>query len=129
MHRKLRIITATVIGLATLVSLAGAFPVAAANPFQTDACSTLNQVSSSEGCGSNSSGTLTNTLSTVINVFSFVVGAVAVIMIVVMGLKFITSQGDASAVASARSGIVYALVGLAVVALAQVIVHFVLGKI
>lgn len=129
MHKKLRIITATVIGLATLVGLIGAFPVAAANPFESDACDTLNQVSSTQGCGSDSSTTLTNTLTTVINIFSLIVGAAAVIMIIVNGLRFITSQGDTSAVASARSGIIYALVGLGVVALSQVIVHFVLGKI
>jgi len=63
-----------------------------------------------------------------ITILSVVIGIAAVIGIILSGLKFITANGDASAVASARSSLIYALVGLAVVALAQVIVTFVLDK-
>lgn len=57
---------------------------------------------------------------------SIILGAIAVIMIVIGGFKFVTSGGDTNAVASAKNTIIYALVGLVVVALAQVIVHYVL---
>lgn len=65
----------------------------------------------------------------VINGFSVVVGIIAVIMVIVGGLKFITSGGDSNKVSSARSSILYAVIGLIVVALAQVIVRFVLQKV
>jgi hypothetical protein len=65
---------------------------------------------------------------TVINVFSIVVGVVAVIMIIVGGLKYITSGGDSGNITSAKNTILYAIVGLIVVALAQIIVRFVLER-
>ena len=65
----------------------------------------------------------------VINVFSVVVGVIAVIMIIVGGLKYITSGGDSGNITSAKNTILYAIVGLVIVALAQIIVKFVLSKI
>jgi len=67
-------------------------------------------------------------ITTVINIFSLVVGVVAVIMIIVGGLKYITSGGDSGNVTGAKNTILYAVIGLVVVALAQFIVKFVLGK-
>ena len=49
-------------------------------------------------------------------------------MIMVGGLKYMTSQGDSANVASAKNTILYAVIGLVVVALAQVIVKFVLDR-
>jgi hypothetical protein len=69
------------------------------------------------------------TITLIINIFSIVVGIVAVIMIVLGGLKYITSGGDSNNVTSAKNTILYAVVGLVVVALAQFIVRFVLGKV
>jgi hypothetical protein len=53
---------------------------------------------------------------------------VAVIMIIVGGLKYITSGGDSGNITSAKNTILYAIVGLIVVALAQIIVRFVLER-
>ncbi len=64
----------------------------------------------------------------IVNVFSLIVGVVAVIMIIVGGLKYITSGGDSGNVTGAKNTILYAIVGLIVVALAQFIVRFVLAK-
>jgi hypothetical protein len=64
----------------------------------------------------------------IINIFSWVVGVVSVIMIIFGGFKYITSGGDAGKVTSAKNTILYALVGLVIAALAQVIVLFVLGN-
>ncbi|MDZ7744457.1 MAG: pilin [Candidatus Saccharibacteria bacterium] len=65
----------------------------------------------------------------VINIFSLVVGVVSVIMIIIGGLKYIISGGDAGNVTGAKNTILYAIVGLVVVALAQIIVRFVLGQV
>ena len=65
---------------------------------------------------------------TVINIFSLIVGVVAVIMIIVGGLKYITSSGDSGNVTSAKNTILYAIIGLVIVALAQIIVRFVLQR-
>ena len=67
-------------------------------------------------------------ITTVINVFSFVVGVIAVIMIIYGGIRFVLSGGDSTATGAARSTVLYAIIGLVVVALAQIIVRFVLNK-
>lgn len=64
----------------------------------------------------------------VINIFSLIVGVISVIMIIIGGLKYITSGGDSGNVSGAKNTILYAIIGLVVVALAQVIVRFVLEK-
>jgi len=75
--------------------------------------------------GSSSVGKL---IRTIINVLSVVIGAIAVIMIIIGGFRYITSGGSAEGTKAARQTIVYAIVGLVVVALAQIIVHFVLNN-
>jgi len=64
-----------------------------------------------------------------INIFSVIVGIVAVIMIIYGGFRYITSGGDSGAVSGAKNTIIYAIVGLIIVALAQFIVQFVLSKV
>lgn len=68
-------------------------------------------------------------LEDVINIFSLVVGVVAVIMIIIGGLRYITSGGDTGNVSAAKNTILYAIIGLVIVALSQVIVRFVLGRV
>lgn len=67
-------------------------------------------------------------ITTAINVFSIVVGIIAVVMIIVGGVKYITSGGDSGNVTGAKNTILYAIIGLVVVALSQVIVQFVIGS-
>ncbi len=82
------------------------------------------------GCDSTTaSSTFNHKVTVVINIFSIIVGAVSVIMIIVGGFRYITSGGNNSGVAGAKNTIIYALIGLVIVALAQVIVHFVLAKV
>jgi cytochrome bd-type quinol oxidase subunit 2 len=69
-----------------------------------------------------------STLKAVVNILSFIVGVICVIMIIIAGLRFVTSGGDGSSTAGARNTIIYAVVGLIVVLMAQVIVNFVLGR-
>ena len=63
---------------------------------------------------------------TAVNVLSWIIGIVAVIMIVVGGLKYVISGGDSNAVNSAKNTLIYAIIGLVIVALSQVIVRFAL---
>jgi hypothetical protein len=67
-------------------------------------------------------------VSQAINIFSVIVGVIAVVMIIIGGVKYITSGGDANNVTGAKNTILYAIIGLVVVALSQVIVQFVLGS-
>jgi hypothetical protein len=80
--------------------------------------------SSSGGSGKSVDSLLKN----VVNIVSAVVGVIAVIMIIVGGLRYITSGGDTSKVSGAKNTLLYAIIGLVIVALAQIIVHFVLSQ-
>ncbi|HET9098137.1 MAG TPA: pilin [Candidatus Saccharimonadales bacterium] len=75
--------------------------------------------------GNNSVSTLA---SKVVNIFSIIVGAVAIIMLIYGGFRYITSGGESGRVSGAKNTIVYAIIGLIIVALAQLIVHFVLSQ-
>ena len=72
--------------------------------------------------------TVNDIIKKVINILSWVVGVVSVIMIIIAGFKYVTSGGNDSSVSSAKNTILYAIVGLVIVALAQVIVRFVLSN-
>lgn len=86
-------------------------------------------LSGNDDCNAEGSGdSLNNTIEQVVNIFSVIVGVVAVIMIIIGGFKYITSGGDSGKVGSAKSTIIYAIVGLIIVALAQVIVKFVISR-
>ena len=94
-------------------------------------CGAEVELDKTSGCKSDapkSAGqSLNDLVSTIINVLSVIVGVVAVIMIIIGGRKYITSGGDSNNVASAKNTIIYAIIGLIIVALAQVIVRFVLS--
>jgi hypothetical protein len=71
-------------------------------------------------------GGVTKTIAAIVNILSLIVGVAAIIMIMLGGFKYITSGGESGKVGNAKNTLVYALIGLAVAALAQLIVHFVL---
>lgn len=58
-----------------------------------------------------------------------IAAALAVLMIVIAGLRFITAQGNPQEVSKARSTIVYSLIGLIVAITAEAIVSLTLSKI
>lgn len=64
----------------------------------------------------------------VIDMLGYVVGVASIIMVIFGGMKFITANGDASKVSSARDTILYALIGIAVFVSSRIIVQFVLSK-
>lgn len=67
--------------------------------------------------------------SKIVNLLSIIVGVVAVVMIIIGGFRYITSGGESGNVSGAKNTLIYAIVGLIIVALAQFIVHFVLTNV
>lgn len=116
------LVLAILLGAVLLVSLYAAQPAyAVQGDPQTQACEAVG------GC-SDGAEEVSNVIATAINILSAIGGIVAVIIIIINGIRFITSNGDPQATNSARNGIIYALVGILVVVLAQVIVQFVLQR-
>lgn len=105
-------------------------PTADCNPTTTNEalkCGTDN--SAGVPVGSDPGNSLSDTIANVLNVMSAVIAALATVMIIVGGARFVASGGKEDSVKGAKSTITYAIVGLIVVALAQIVVHFVLNNV
>lgn len=107
----------------------GTTPTTTSTDATTEACAGLTDL----GVDCNSGGKTAQEVASpiiksLINTLSIVIGAVAVVMIIVGGFRFITSGGDADGTKKARNTIIYAAAGLVVVILAQSIVYFVFSK-
>ncbi|HEY1085888.1 MAG TPA: pilin [Candidatus Saccharimonadales bacterium] len=71
----------------------------------------------------------TNTfIQNVIGTLIFAVGVISVIMIVIGGIRYATSDGDSGKVKSAKDTILYSVVGLVVALLSYAIVGFVFTR-
>lgn len=87
------------------------------------------EVKAANGCGGSSTTDLQNVIVTIINSVVAVLGLVAVVFIIVGGVNYMTSAGDASKIEKAKKTILYAVIGLVVCALAFAIVNFVVANI
>ncbi len=71
------------------------------------------------------SATMADILSIVFNIL----GALALLIIVISGLRYILAGGDTAKVTKAKQAIIYALVGLVIALSAQAIVIFVVKRV
>lgn len=117
-----------VIAIAMLFSFAAPalVPVAAHADIQSKLCQGTNLALDETGGCNSSDADLGGVASKVVNFLSLIVGVVAVIMIIVGGFRYITSGGESGNVSGAKNTLMYAIIGLIIVALAQFIVRFVL---
>ncbi len=136
MVNKFRALLITIVSSLTLLAPAIAVPalVHAAPSISggLNCGSNLQFTDNTTGCaspGSDATSKINNIITLVINIFSVVVGIIAVIMIIVGGIRFILSGGDSTATGAARNTVLYAVVGLIIVALAQIIVRYVLARV
>jgi beta-lactamase regulating signal transducer with metallopeptidase domain len=123
-----------------IVSLTGVATVHAATPPKIN-CADPQTSQEAIQCGASNSNkviddpgpaattSLNGTIDAIVNVLSVVVAAVAVIMIMIGGFRYVTSGGKQESVAGAKNTIMYAIIGLVIVALAQVIVKFVIHRV
>lgn len=89
----------------------------------------------SSGCQANSGSTVCKSkgddapsmFKMIVNTLLYVLGMVAVIMIVIGGIRYTTSNGDAGSIKGAKDTILYSVVGLVVAILAYAIVNFVIS--
>lgn len=128
--RNLIAVLALSLGLMAPIALTGS--VGAQANIQDNLCSGTNfQNVGGTNCdattGMSTEG-VQSAVNTVVNLLSWIVGIVSVIMIIVGGFRYITSGGAPDKVTGAKNTIIYAVIGLVIVALAQFIVNFVIGK-
>lgn len=88
-----------------------------------------------QGCKGNSSSTVCKSrgdnvgdmMEIVVNTLFLVLGMIAVLMIVIGGIRYASSGGDAGAVKSAKDTILYSVIGLIIAIMSYTIVNFVAG--
>ena len=99
-----------------------ALPAGAINVFNDKACPAGSTSTVCKG----SADSIESPVQAVISTLLIAIGIVAVIMIVVGGLRYTLSNGDASRIKSAKDTVLYSVVGLVVAMLAYAIVNFVI---
>jgi hypothetical protein len=109
----------------TLLSLVALFGVMVAVPQYAHASAKSEILGGTSSVNSGSSTDLASQLKIVVNVLLYILGAIAVIMIVIGGIRYTTSNGDAGSTKSAKDTVLYAVVGLIVAVMAYAIVNFV----
>lgn len=75
------------------------------------------------------SGANSSTIGNILEILFVTLGALALLMVVVAGLRYVTSAGKPDETAAAKRQILYALAGLILAALAAVIVQFTVNKV
>ena len=130
MKSILQTITRTVLVTLALVGLVGVVPLTASSTAYADNADTVKSGVKSIGGdeNGNKAGDFNKIIKNVINILLFLIGAIAVIVIIISGIRFTTSGGDAGQAKSAREGIIYAVVGLVVALLAFALVNFVIDS-
>ena len=78
-----------------------------------------------DGCPGNLFGN-TGVFKQVTNTILYIVGIVAVIMLIIGGIKYVVSGGDSKKVTDAKNTILYAIIGLVIAFLSYAIVRFVI---
>ena len=63
----------------------------------------------------------------VTNTILYIVGIIAVIMLIIGGIKYVISGGDSKKVTDAKNTVLYAIIGLVIAFLAFAIVNFVIS--
>jgi len=95
-------------------------------------CACSGSASGSDACSGSTSDPISGqngVLKRVSLVLATIAGVAAIIVIIVGGIMYITSAGDASKAASARNTIIGAVVGLVIIAAAETIIVFVVNKV
>lgn len=123
--KKVKIIIA---GLAIVLSIFGLnftpAPTYAANSI-CDQPNVSEEIKKANGCGGSSTTDLSDVIVGIVNGIVAILGIVAAIFVIVGGVNYMTSQGDAGKLQKAKNTILYSLIGLVIAALAFAIINFV----
>ncbi len=125
--KKVTMLAAT-LGVFGLIGVAVNTPAYAEPACTGSGVDCITQGAKNAQTGGATTGDIPHIFQTVTDILLFVIGAVSVIMIVVGGLKYTTSNGNADQIKSAKNTIMYAVVGVVVAILAYAIVHFIVSK-
>jgi hypothetical protein cdivTM_30108 len=97
-------------------------------PVYADAKDEVKKGADMTNSGGSAKQDLPDVITTIINVMLFIAGALAVIMIIYGGIRYITAHGDEKQVKVAKDTIVYSVVGLIIAIIAYALVTFIFNR-
>ena len=115
---SMAIVLSTLVGMAGQASALDVFPACSADPGSTICTATSDKL-----FGPNSIWTR------ILDTFTYIIGGVSVLVIIIGGIRYVTSGGEQAGITAAKNTILYAVVGLVIAILAYSIVHFVISAI
>lgn len=80
------------------------------------------------GGGRCNGGDFEDFLKDIVNILLFIIGTISVIMIIVGGLRYVLSGGDANSIKAGKDTVLYAIIGLVVALMAYAIINWVIGS-
>ena len=125
------LLSASICSTVVAGAIAPSISAAAPSPINTFAASTTAKEKVKEGikgAGGDSNQITIGSAISIIDIMVFALGAISVIMIVIGGIRYTTSNGDSNGIQGAKNTILYAIVGLVVAILAYAMVNFVVDN-
>lgn len=131
MQRLRHFCAAGICALLLMVGLAIVMPAGTAQAvnFFEDACSRGGE--GSPACDATGANELTGSngvITRVTNIIAVISGITAIGFMVYAGFTYVTSGGDTSKIGTAKSTIIYALVGLIIIGFSRTIILFVISR-
>ncbi len=117
-----------VAGLAIVLGVGVFIPALPVGAVNVDPLADACVGSTSTVCAASKTDDISVTINTVINVLLFIVGIISVIMIIVGGIMYAVSSGDAGQISKAKLTITYAVAGLVIAFVAYAIVNWVIDR-
>lgn len=114
--------------ISSALAFAAVFGLAALPATTALAINPSNKVGEGVNAAGGSGQQLEPQITQIINVLLFVIGVIAVIMIILGGIRYVLSNGDSAQINSAKNTVLYSVIGLVVALLAYAIVNFVVAQ-
>lgn len=127
---KLTKLLVPIISILSISTIFTCLPTFAATDI--NACNGLDRDSiayRAAGCDDDTADQLPQTIINILNIIIGISGIIAVIFIIIGGINYMTSSGDAAKVKKAKDTILYACIGLAVCALSFAIANWAINSI
>lgn len=94
---------------------------------QTDSSGNTSTVCDTNGANDPLTGS-DGVITKIANIFAFITGVAAIVIIMVSGFEYVRSGGDSAKINKAKNGILFAVIGLVVVAVARSVVLLAVNK-
>ena len=95
---------------------------------QNIVCQGIAETTGTSCSAGSANNPVNNVAQNIVTSLSYAIGVVALIVILISGFNFITSSGNSTKIESAKKQLFYAIIGLALAAVAQIVVRLIFNS-